>query len=366
MVVSKLKIPAKFDDKDYLKKINALNEKYQDSGIRVDETYGCIPVSVIGNARPADELPDVSMDYLKKFIEEGKAYGIGLDYTMNSIWSEGIEFSDDGRKKIVSEIRNLVTLGVEKVSVSSPGIHKILRNNFKDLEITVSINNCVDSVHAVKRWEKERVGKIVLSRHINREFELLQVLRAQSVVELELLLNSMCNLHCSLHQYHNLINGCRSNKNGDKLISKYPQNQCIYNMLSNPVEMICSAWIRPEDVHFYEKMGFHSFKLDGRCLSAEDVLYTAEAYLKRYYEGNFFNLFDFYNDRQEQPFHLSLDNRELDGFLEKMIEKKGSCRLCGGGNTKCKEIADNIVCDRENMKKAYKCMIRNQLEGEVF
>lgn len=366
MIISKLKIPAKFDDKDFLKKLNDLNERYHNSGIRVDETYGCIPISVIGNARPANELPDVSMDYLRKYIEEGKQYGIELDYTMNSVWSEGIEFSSNGRKKVIEEVDNLINLGVSRVSVSSPGILKILRNNFSNLRITVSINNCVESVHALKRWEAEGVSKIVLNRHINREFDLLKALRMQSQVELELLLNSMCNLHCSLHQYHNLINSCSSNKNGDKIGSRYPQNQCVYNMLSNPVEMICSAWIRPEDVCFYEDMGFRNFKLDGRCLKAEDILYTAEAYLSRYYEGNFFNLFDFFNDRQEQPFQLTLDNRVLDGFLEEMIKRNGNCRLCGGINAKCREIADSIVCDKVNARRVYRRVIEKQLEGEVF
>ena len=366
MKISKLKIPAKFEDDEFLRKINVLNKKYKTKGIYIDETYGCIPSSIIGNARPANELSNVNMDRLRTYIEEGKKYGIEFDYTMNAVWSAGLEFTRYGRESIISEIENLVKIGINRVSVSSPGIAKIIKNNFKNLKITISINNCVDSVHSVKRWEKEGVDKIVLNRNINREFELLKVLKAKSKINFELLLNSMCNLHCSLHQYHNLINGHNSNKNVNSINSHYPQNQCIYNMLNNPIEIICSAWIRPEDVEIYERFGFHNFKLDGRCLISDDILYTAEAYMTRYYDGNIFNLFDFYNERQHQPFQLFLDNRVLDGFLQDLINKKQNCRLCGGVNTKCNAIASSITCDNKKAKKIYKQILENQLEGEVF
>ena len=365
-MICNLEIPAKFDCDDFLAKVHELNKRYEKNNIFVYETYGCIPASTVGNARPATELAKVDEDTLKRYIDEGNKYGITLNYIMNSVWSNGMEFTQQGRERILSEIEKVVSLGVKKVSIASPGILKIVRNNFKDLAITVSINNCVDSVHAIKRWEDQNVSKILLNRHINRDFPLLKSMINQTHTELELLVNSMCNLFCSLHQYHNIINSCRSTVGGTDISSNFPQNQCAYNMLSNPQELLCSAWIRPEDLHIYEELGIHTFKLDGRCIEAEDVLFQVEAYMSRHYEGNFFNLFDFYNQRQEQPFYLELDNRKLDGYLEELIKCKVSCRACGGNNAKCKALASEIKCSNERKVALYKSMIKQQLESEVF
>ena len=366
MAKSKLKVPAKFESKGFLVKLDLLNQKYEDNNICINETYGCIPRSVIGNARPARELANINEKALKEYIDEGKKYGITFNYIMNSVWSDGIEFTDDGQEKILSEMKKLVDCGVEKVSISSPGILKLIKNNFKDLDIVVSINTCVDSIHAIKRWEKENVKKIVLSRNINRDFKLLQAMINQSNVELELLLNSMCNVHCSLHQYHNIINSCSSNNSSSDIGSNYPQNQCVYNILSNTMEIICSSWIRPEDLHIYDEMGYKSYKLDGRCLVPEDVLFTAEAYMSRRFNGNFFDLFDFFNSRQDNPFSMHLDNRVLDGFMENIKNNEVVCRTCGGNNNNCKNIAEQIKYYNEKEVKVYKRILKRNLDGGVF
>lgn len=358
-----LKVPAKFGMKNYLDKLAYLNDKYQENNIIIDEVYGCIPSSIIGNARAATELEQVDKEMMKSFIAKADSLGIAFDYTLNSFWSNGLEFDSDGRKAILNEIEGLMEIGVRNVTVSSPGILQLLSHHYKDLNITVSINNCVDSLHAIKRWEREGVNKIVLNRHINREFELLKSISKQSNVKLELLVNSLCNLHCALHQYHNMINGCNSNVNCQRIDSAYPQNQCAFNMLSNMTELICSGWIRPEDIHIYEDMGYKYFKLDGRCLPAEEILSTSEAFLARKYEGNFFDLFDNFNQHQDLPFWLELDNRILDGFIERMMNQKARCRLCGGNRQECKRIAESIVVHNLKEMQIYRKILKNSLNG---
>lgn len=358
-----LKVPAKFGMDDYLDRLAYLNNKYQGNNIIIDEVYGCIPSNIIGNARAASELEQVDKEMIRRFIAKADSLGIAFDYTLNSFWSNGLEFNSNGRKSILNEIEGLIEIGIRNVTVSSPGILKLLSKHFSDLNITVSINNCVDSLHAIKRWEKEGVHKIVLNRNINKEFELLKSISKQSDVKLELLVNSLCNLHCALHQYHNMINSCSSNTNCVRIDSAYPQNQCAFNMLSNMTELMCSGWIRPEDIHIYEEMGYKNFKLDGRCLPAEEILLTCEAYLARKYDGNFFDLFDNFNERQGLPFWLELDNRILDGFVERMMCQRTSCRLCGGNRVECKHIAENIVVHNFKEMQLYKKLLKNSLNG---
>ena len=49
-----------------------------------------------------------------------------------------------------------------------------------------------------------------------------------------------------------------------------------------------------------------------------------------------------------------LNNRELDDFLDFIIDKDIDCRYCGGQNKKCREIATEISFDEEKRKNFLK------------
>ncbi len=359
---SLLKVPAKFNVK-YIDKLVELNKKYSNSNMVIEETYGSLPNTFIGNARSSNDIEQITYDDLEKYIEYSKNKGINFNYTMNSTWSNCNEFSEEGQNKIIYELKKLKSIGVSRVSVSSPGIMKIIKKHFPEFDVTISINNCVDSVHAVKRWEKENVTRIVLNRHINRDFDLIKSIIKHSNVEIELLLNSLCNLHCSLHNYHNNINSQNSNIECGFVNTNFPQSQCFYNMINSPLELICSAWIRPEDVKLYEDINVNHFKIDGRCMNTDDLVFIIESYLKRNFDGNFFDLFDFLNSRQldKQLFSFELDNRLLDGFLERVVSKNTSCRVCGGNDNTCKRIASQIKIRGEKYFNIYKSILSKEL-----
>lgn len=191
MKLAKLKVPAKFECVDFIEKLYELNRKYEQNGIFVDETYGCIPNSYIGNARAAQSLYEVSFEQLAEYICKSKRRGIGFNYVMNAIWNQGEEFSQEGQKHIIEEIKMLINCGVDSVTISSPGIVRIIKEHFPSLNITISINLCVSSLHEVFRWEKTGIKKIVLNRHINRDFDLLQSMIKSASITLELLLISV-------------------------------------------------------------------------------------------------------------------------------------------------------------------------------
>ena len=342
MKKSYLKVPAKFESLDYLSQITQLNQKNCDKGIAVDETYGCIPLSHIGNAKAAKDLFSITLEQLSTYISESNIYGLKFNYLINSIWSQGIEFYPEGQKQIIHEIQNLVSCGVENVIVSSPGIIQIIKNEFPALNITLSTNIGICSLHEIFRWQEVGVDKIVLNRNINRDMKLLKEIQNSTPIKIELLLNSMCNLFCSQSQYHNLINNTNSNLKTQKFIdSNNPQSQCNCNCVNKPCEMICAAWIRPEDVCLYEKIGYSSFKLDGRGMNCNHMLFVIEEYLQRYHEGNFFDLFDFWDSSTN--IKSSLNNRFLDGLVQTMMDDGVNCQICGGRNVHCKKIASKII-----------------------
>lgn len=354
------KVPANFEMKSFVRKLHDLSDKYAKKGTKVSETYGSMAKSYIGNARTSKHLYDVNLSTIKEYILESKQYGIDFNYVINASWSNGLEFTKEGKESVLNEIGELVDIGVHKVTICSPSIIQIIKKYFSNLEICLSTNLYISSVHELQRWGIEGINKVVLNRHINRDLKLLESLSRNSNMELELLINSMCNLHCSLRYYHNLANCVQSNITSDEFDTYFPQIKCTKYNLSNLIETICCAWVRPEDVHYYfEKFGIKCFKIDGRSLDADSILFITESYLGQRLDGNFFDLFDFFNTRQNLGVNLYLDNRELDDFLDGIRSSGIDCRLCGGSNKACKDVANKIIIKNEKSAKIYSTILEN-------
>ena len=65
---------------------------------------------------------------------------------------------------------------------------------------------------------------------------------------------------------------------------------CSGRLLTEPVELLRSPFIRPEDLHVYDELGMDIIKLADRTESAETLMQTARAYAAERYEGNLFQL----------------------------------------------------------------------------
>ncbi len=147
---------------------------------------------------------------------------------------------------------------------------------------------------------------------------------------------------------------------------------------SDKVHYIRSNWIRPEDLHTYESLGYDRFKIAEHDAPTETLLRRARAYTERRYDGNLLDLVQSYDypnplaDRYRgswrwalryflappntNPFRLRglarlaraegmlseregsstvyIENRKLDGFLDFLVQSGcrgkdcGSCRYC--------------------------------------
>jgi len=358
------KVPANFTDENYLSKLADCNNKYADYDTKIAETYGSVSSSYIGNARTSSHLPDVTLADIEKYLNESNSVGIDFNYTINSSWSNGLEFTQEGKDKIIEELFQLEKIGIKKVTVCSPGILHIIKKRFSSFDICLSTNLYISSLHELQRWETEGIKTVVLNRHINRDFDLLKSMN-NSKIQLEILINSMCNLYCSLKFYHNLVNCAQSNVTSERWTTYFPQSLCTKYNLKNPIETLCCSWVRPEDMDFYcDRFGINLFKIDGRSLESEHLLSIIESYMAKFHDGNFYDLFDFFNTRRKTQVNLYLDNRELDGFIEQICKSNISCRLCGGHNELCKSLSSKIMILNKNNAKVYEKMLENNIKKE--
>nr|WP_288977116.1 U32 family peptidase [uncultured Blautia sp.] len=339
-----LKVPAFFND-TYLDKINELN-RISKNETRVKDTYGCIPFDNVGGTRVGSLISQTTSDYLKKYLDKSYQYGLGFNYIMNGTCHGDISHNEmyDKTYKI---IRTLEGLGVNQITVSTPYLIQFVQKNFPKMHVTASINICISSISELNLMKSFGVKKIVIDRHINRNFRLLKKLVSYSDIEIEVLVNSMCLLFCSMHQFHNNINTHYSENSDKDFCFNYPYARCYKTYLSNPIEMLCSGWIRPENLVDYANIGVTNFKIEGRGEDQELVLNIIQAYLEQKYNGNLFDLlFTGYNVKKQVSAYIL--NQELDDFIQMFLEHDIDCRQCGGNNPKCKKVASKITFNEGN------------------
>jgi collagenase-like PrtC family protease len=166
----------------------------------------------------------------------------------------------------------------------------------------------------------------------------------------------------------------------------------------DPVELLKSPWIRPEDIPHYEAIGYDHFKITERFKRTPLLLEHVMAYENRRYDGNLLDLFTLPRKGAFTPIHLGyfiqpehvnimkiselekvfdlevreliqLDNRKLKGFIDHFKTKDcnltscSSCRYC---DTVFKNAA---VVKKEEVERAAQ-KVRNFSEklvsGEIF
>ncbi len=152
----------------------------------------------------------------------------------------------------------------------------------------------------------------------------------------------------------------------------WPILGCIGARLASPVELLRATFIRPEDLHRYEELGYDHFKLTERFKTTERLLETVAAYRARRFDGNLMRLLGTYAaasglppnfevlsrsgmDRDglceaAQPLfgalgHVVVDNRALDGFLDYFVEHSPDCPnlVCGDECRHCHGYLERAV-----------------------
>jgi hypothetical protein len=171
----------------------------------------------------------------------------------------------------------------------------------------------------------------------------------------------------------------QSSRKGDRLKGfcvDYCILHCSAARLSNPVNLIRGIWIRPEDLPIYENLGYHNFKIVERSCPGDLLVKRVQAYAGRWFEGNLLELVGqvaqikkeqgatlgmrlgmlrrffkptfvrmssvlklkhyaeqiIMHDFSASSAPVYIDNRSLDGFLEKFASKEcdqTNCESCG-------------------------------------
>ncbi len=261
-------------------------------GARIGEIYGSHRITPTGSGRPTYRLPDVSAEAFARHLALAGKLGFGFNYVLNAPSFDGRERSPEWLREVAGFIEGLVAAGVERVTIANPTLLGFVRERFPALRISVSLITGVDTPEAARRFEDMGADLIVLSPFtVNRDFATLRAIRAAVGCQLELYANIPCLDRCSMRDAHYRYSGRASQIDVKTDVACDPfLLKCSLAYLSDPVNLLRSPFIRPEDVGTYGEIGIDVIKLSDRTESSAFLLETAGAYVAGGYDGDLFHL----------------------------------------------------------------------------
>jgi collagenase-like PrtC family protease len=368
-------------------------------GTSVDALFGKLPYDIVGGARPGFVLPQVDRTVIEQYIHACHERGLEFSYLLNAPCLGNLQYSKKGYGQLIELLDWIDQSGADAVTIGMPYLINLVRERFPRLKVKVSTTARVNTVRKALQYEDMGVEEIIIDEHINREFKTLEAIKKAVRCNLELILNNICLWQCP-YNYEHVNHDGHSSREGedDYCYLQYPGYLCLYRKLTDPVELLKSPWIRPEDVSSYENLGYDSFKITERFKRTPVLLEHVRAYENRRYDGNLLDLFTLPRKGAFTPIHLEyfikpehvnimkvselgdvfdlevreliqIDNNKLNGFLEHFKKKdcnQTSCAQC----RYCDRVFDKVakVNIRGTKKAAQKVKdFSDQLvSGEIF
>lgn len=369
-------------------------------GTPVDALFGKLPFDIVGGARPGFVLPQVNRKDIERYIQACHERDLEFSYLLNAPCLGNLQYSKKGYGQIIELLGWIEQAGADSVTVGIPYLIDLVKKRFPRLKIKVSTTARVNTVRKALQYEDMGVEEIIIDEHINREFKTLEAIRKAVKCPLELIVNNICLWQCP-YNYEHVNHDGHASREGEEdhyCYLQYPGYLCLYRKLMDPVELLKSPWIRPEDLHHYETLGYDRFKITERFKRTPLLLEHVRAYENRHYEGNLLDLFTLPRKGAFTPVHLEyfiqpehvnimkiselervfdlevrdliyIENHKLDGFIEHFKEKECqqiSCSQCRYCETVFEKVAR--VKKEEVVQSAKKVKIFSEklVSGEIF
>lgn len=388
------------------------------SGYPVVELFGKLREDTVGGGRAPYQLAPVSRKDLAEHVRHARRANIAFNYLLNASCLGNREITRRGQKEIEKLLDWICEIGASSVTVSSPYLLALIKRRYPVLKVRISVFGGVDRVRKAQIWEELGADCIVLdSILVNRELKTLEQIRKKVSCDLELLANNNCLWGCALSPMHmNALSHagqCWHDNRG--FFIDWNFLKCTEMKLRNPVNYIRSEWIRPEDLHVYEGLGFDLFKITERDIPTAMLVTRVKAYAERNYDGNLLDLIQPFGFKKSSTgnryirrgpgwflrFFLRpglvnparmislkrladirsmtgpiaanepvyIDNRALDGFMERFLEKGcldvdcDECRWCHDFAKKAVRIDES---HREQALRAYEEVFQALNGGEMW
>ncbi|MCL5282881.1 MAG: peptidase U32 [Planctomycetes bacterium] len=256
------------------------------AGSPVTEVYGKFAADAVGGGRPSYMGTPLTKNDLAVYVSLLNRHDIAFNYLLNSSCLGNREWSRRWQKKFARLLESLGSIGVRRLTVSTPYLLERVKAAFPEFYVKVGIYAQIDTPRRARFWKDLGADALTLeSFSINRDFGTLRAIRDAVGGELQLIANHPCLPNCPMQPYHQ--NGFAHSSDGSRrLFLDYCFLSCTLRRLEDPSLLIKAGWIRPEDIGFYETMGFEHFKLLERGIPSAELLQRVKAYSGRRCTGN--------------------------------------------------------------------------------
>lgn len=359
--MKKYSIPADFNINN-IAYLNELNEEFPSS--KIVEVFGQLTENRLNSGRSIDVLPKVNWSLLEKYVYFLNSNSIDFNFTFNSSCMSNEEFFIENIDKIKVFVRNLLQIGINKMTIALPQLIELVKSVDEKIQIKASAICEINSVYKAKFYKKIGANRIVVDPDITRNFKLLRNIVEAFGEGVEIIVTNACMRNCPYKMFHYNYSAHKNVIATREEIDDYYDNRCFQQYASDKSASLKLNWVRPEDVQLYYKLGIQNFKIDGRQhILKGDYIKTIKYYFKEKYDGNLFELIHFFANDQ-MPFRY-IENRNLDGFITPFYENENfcseNCDECGY----CEMIAKN---DKGLLKaaKTSKMMYYQVRESDSF
>ena len=280
----------------------------------VTSIYAKLPFDVVGGGRAGVVIPSVDWDFAASYINSTHQHGLSFCYLINAPCLGNLEQTEEGQKQILSLIGRLVDMGVDSVSIANLAVVALVRRNFPNLAIRGSVLSWPTNLSRLKYQESLGVDPLIIPySEFNRDFNMLPKIRSGLSCDMQLFVNVSCIYNCSyLGEHANSVGHASqlslNNQRPNAFLDFYLW-QCTRRRLLHPELLLMSRWIRPEDLHQYEAMGFDEFKIIDRSRSTAWLLRATRAYADRSYDGNLLDILSLEMLGDPAGFHSDIEDQ---------------------------------------------------------
>jgi collagenase-like PrtC family protease len=256
---------------------------------QVESIFARLTTDATGGGRAAYVLPLVNRKEAQRHISYAHSKGIKFIYLYNAACLGNMEFTKEGRKRLINEIEWAVDQAkVDAITVSNNYLFRLIRKRHPRLKVGVGIFMKFCELERFKYYEGQGAGYITVHFNMVRDFKTMKKLRKAIKCDLHVFVNNICLFNCPHIIYHPnvLTHMSKSGSASSRVCVDYHTWTCDVIKTEKPEEMIKSRWIRPEDLYLYEEMGFTHFKITDRSRATPWLVRAAKAYSQGRYKGS--------------------------------------------------------------------------------
>ncbi len=304
----------------------------------VTRVYMGLPALGTGRAT----VVHVDVDTVESVAEACDSHDVDLEIVMNPLCTAEVVSNRDGFSGFERTLSELDDAGVEHLVLSDPLlIRAALERGF---HVSVSCVSEVNTPRRARYYDELGVDEITLDTNVNRRLDVVEAIAGEVSARLRIIVNEGCLPDCPYRPYHFCLFSHATRSEAGVVEDSY-YVRCVSERLNNPTLLVQQPFVRPEDVDEYRRLGVDSFKIAGRANSTRWIRRAVRAYLQRRYDGNLLDILDCPTTLR----HLvHLDNRELDGLLERAGRCDQRCSECGF----CERLAERAVSYRGGLTDA--------------